>query len=94
MIACLFRVGVDYYATVNKGQSHRAYHPIERLDIFLGNKVANDRCEAEPDPGSGAYRFYCGCPDLHYTTILVDEDLTEDYATRKIEEIGRDFTCC
>lgn len=72
-----------------------ACHPNRRLDAYLGNMVANRRCELERLPSeSDALRLVCGCAKRHFSIVEKHPIDVEGYATRKIEQIENLFTCC
>ena len=70
---------------------HRPIHPDRKLDAFLGNMVANRRCEV--DIREEYVILHCACPAYHRIVVLKDPTIHENYSERKIDEINQAFTC-
>lgn len=68
-------------------------HPDRHLDVYLGNMVANRRCEIERRENDNV-KLICGCPQGHEATVRLFPERSEGYAGRTIAEIEAKFGCC
>ncbi len=71
----------------------RPIHPDPKLDAYLGNMVANRRCEVNTTSEDYVV-LVCGCPNEHTKIVRKHPLVANEYAQRKIAEIESAFTCC
>lgn len=70
-----------------------AIHTNRHLDVYLGNMVANRRCELDRR-ADDHLKLICGCPQGHIAMVRLHPEASEEYAGRTIIEIEAAFTCC